>query len=750
MGTILIGNGSWFAVGASGTAPAVVTTSLASAIVNVAYSFNLVATGTPTPTWALQSGTLPAGLTLSSSGLISGTPTATAVTTGLVFRATNSAGFADSTSLSLTVTSVGTGYEPAWLSQVTGADSTYDPPLETTGTILHVATTGNDTTGNGAIGSPYATISKANSMLTAGVGGTIYVRGGTYTMASGPVYLKGGTSSSWTRLRRYPGESVILDGGFATNAPFESVDQVGYLEIHGFKTRYFNVWGVFVDRNGGSNYLIRNCTALESAAALKFAANGPAATPVSPAVATDITIYNVAWEQTSATITASVSSSVLTITAVNSGFVYNGSTIYVPNLSDPSNPIPIGQIIGRLSGTAGSTGTFQFSGPGTYSSQSMILTYTSTGIDFGTGVCSNISVDLVKIQRINPIATGNTGADGIAVETGGNITIDRAYVKDVDGDCIDIKNDLGNYNLKRSFGIQINSGRNIFKAWPGVGYTATFDNCLAYNGAGRGVNGGLGLVALAGTTGSHVLRRCTLINENIYGELVNARVAPGTTKTIQGCLLAITNPSNGNVMIEMNSSPVSAINTLSNVGTTATVTTDFPMGFVVGQQVKVTGATDAFFNVTAATVTSISGLYQFSYTMAGTPSTTTFTSAVATIVGASTITNFKYNIFYAPRTDAYIRNNYLPYGSAGTPNPSVSQADIVNGSFDTDYAGAGMVGNVVGQATFENAAAYNYRLASTDTLCLNRYFSNNGIATDADGLNGTVNVYQDIGAFERQ
>jgi hypothetical protein len=582
-------------------------------------------------------------------------------------------------------------------------------------------------------------------MLTAGVGGTIYVRGGTYSMTSGPVYLKGGASSSWTRVRRYPGESVILDGGFATNAPFESVDQVGYLEIHGFKTRYFNVWGVFVDRNGGSNYLIRNCTALESAAALKFAANGPAATPVSPAVATAVTIYNVAWEQTAATITASIASNVLTITAVNSGFVYNGSTIYVPNLSDPSSPIPIGQIIGRLSGTPGSTGTFQFSGPGTYSSQSMILTYTGTGIDFGPGVCSNINIDLVKLQRINPISTGNTAADGIAVETGGNITIDRAYVKDVDGDCIDIKNDLGNYNLKRSFGIQINSGRNIFKAWPGVGYTATFDNCFAYN-AERG-SGGLGLVALAGTTGSHVLRRCTLINENSSGELVNARVAPGTTKTIQGCLLAITNPSSGAVLIEMNSTYSSAINGLSNVGTTATVNTVYPLGLVVGQQVKVTGATDAFFNVTAATVTSVTGLYQFSYTMAGTPSTTTFTSAVAYIVGASTITNFKYNLFYSPRTDAYIRNNYAPNG---TPNPSVSQADIVNGSFDTDYAGAGMVGNVVGQATFENAAAYNYRLASTDTLCLNRYFSNNGIATDADNLNGTVNVYQDIGAFERQ
>lgn len=161
----------------------------------------------------------------------------------------------------------GTGYEPAWLSQVTGADSTYDPPLETTGTILYVATTGNDTTGNGTIGNPYLTIGKANSMLTAGVGGTIYVRGGTYSMASSVVYLKGGNASSWTRVRRYPGESVILDGGFAQTAAFESVDQIGYLEIHGFKCQNFIVWAIFVDRNGGSNYLIRNCTARESSAA---------------------------------------------------------------------------------------------------------------------------------------------------------------------------------------------------------------------------------------------------------------------------------------------------------------------------------------------------------------------------------------------------------------------------------------------------------------------------------------------------
>ncbi len=562
------------------------------------------------------------------------------------------------------------GYEPAWLSQVTGADSTYDPPLETTGTILYVATTGNDTTGNGTIGNPYLTISKANSMLTAGVGGTIYVRGGTYSMASGPVYLKGGTSLSWTKVRRYPGETVFLDGGFATNAPFESVDRGGYLEIHGFKTQYFNVWGVFVDRNGGSNYLMRNCTALESAAALKFASNGSAVTPA--AVATDITIENVVWQQTASTITASVSSSVLTITAITGGFIYNGSTIYIPNPSDPSNPTAIGQIQSRLSGTPGSIGTFQFSNPAAnYSSQLMILTYTNTGIDFGTGVCSNISIDLVKIQRINPFPTGNTGADGIAVETGGNITIDRAYVKDVDGDCIDIKNDLGNYTLKRSVGIQINSGRNIFKAWPGVGYTSTFDNCLGYRASTY--NTGPELVAFAGTTGSHTMRRCTIINDGLNGQVVISRWAPGTTKTSQGCILSKPNAANTGVLIDVNSNPE---------GT-----------------------------------------------------------------GGSDITNFKYNLFYSPgRTDAIIRNNV----AFGTPTAAVSQTDISGGAFDTTYAAAGMVGNAVGQPSYENAGALNFRLAAGDTAALNKYLTNNGISTDADGLIGTVNDYQDIGAFERQ
>jgi hypothetical protein len=45
--------------------------------VNAPYSFQLTADGGGTQTWSVTSGSLPAGLTLSSSGLISGTPTQT-------------------------------------------------------------------------------------------------------------------------------------------------------------------------------------------------------------------------------------------------------------------------------------------------------------------------------------------------------------------------------------------------------------------------------------------------------------------------------------------------------------------------------------------------------------------------------------------------------------------------------------------------------------------------------------------------
>ncbi len=53
----------------------ITTTSLPSAVQNVAYSQQLQATGSGPFTWLVTAGTLPAGLTLSTSGLLNGTPT---------------------------------------------------------------------------------------------------------------------------------------------------------------------------------------------------------------------------------------------------------------------------------------------------------------------------------------------------------------------------------------------------------------------------------------------------------------------------------------------------------------------------------------------------------------------------------------------------------------------------------------------------------------------------------------------------
>jgi len=82
----------------------ITTTSLPNGQVGTAYSATLAATGGTTQyTWALTSGTLPAGLSL-SAGAISGTPTAAANATPLTFTVTDSGNPAQVQSVSLTLT----------------------------------------------------------------------------------------------------------------------------------------------------------------------------------------------------------------------------------------------------------------------------------------------------------------------------------------------------------------------------------------------------------------------------------------------------------------------------------------------------------------------------------------------------------------------------------------------------------------------------------------------------------------------
>lgn len=116
------------------------------------------------------------------------------------------------------------------------------------GPVLHVATTGNDTTGNGSLSTPYLTINKAMSVATQGC--TIYVHAGTYyestassvyvdaqTWFGHPVavgMLVSGLSNNRCSLLAYPGDegSVTLDGG---------TTQIG---IHANDHDYWNVYGI--------------------------------------------------------------------------------------------------------------------------------------------------------------------------------------------------------------------------------------------------------------------------------------------------------------------------------------------------------------------------------------------------------------------------------------------------------------------------------------------------------------------------
>jgi hypothetical protein len=82
-----------------------------------------------------------------------------------------------------------------------------------------------------------------------------------------------------------------------------------------------------------------------------------------------------------------------------------------------------------------------------------------------------------------------------------------------------------------------------------------------------------------------------------------------------------------------------AIASLANATTTATVTTAHAHQFRVGQLVTVRGATDANFNVTNVAIATVPSATTFTYTMAGTPASTTIVGAQST----TTLTDFTKN-----------------------------------------------------------------------------------------------------------
>ena len=99
---------------AAPTPPHITTPSLPNGLVGTAYNQTLAATGTTPITWSVESGTLPAGLSLDTgSGAITGTPTA-AGTSSFTIKAENGITPDDTKTLSLTIKPAATTPSKVW------------------------------------------------------------------------------------------------------------------------------------------------------------------------------------------------------------------------------------------------------------------------------------------------------------------------------------------------------------------------------------------------------------------------------------------------------------------------------------------------------------------------------------------------------------------------------------------------------------------------------------------------------------
>lgn len=132
---------------------------------------------------------------------------------------------------------------------VTTTDSTPQP----TGPVLYVAPNGTD----GAAGTQSAptTLPSAISRITPG--GTIYLRGGTYSYSSTVTIPQGtdGTSSARTTLSAYPGETPVLNFSAQTEDPAHRGLQLfgSYWHLYGLVVEHAGDNGIYV---GGSHNVV--------------------------------------------------------------------------------------------------------------------------------------------------------------------------------------------------------------------------------------------------------------------------------------------------------------------------------------------------------------------------------------------------------------------------------------------------------------------------------------------------------------
>ncbi len=123
-----------------------------------------------------------------------------------------------------------------------------------------VAVTGSDSAA-GTIDNPFRTLPKAVTVSIAG--DTIYVRGGTYSIATTITISKSGTSLAYFHLYAYPGERPLLDfSPMAISSSNRGIKLNGsFWHVKGFDIHKAGDNGMFV---GGSNNIIEFCSFFEN------------------------------------------------------------------------------------------------------------------------------------------------------------------------------------------------------------------------------------------------------------------------------------------------------------------------------------------------------------------------------------------------------------------------------------------------------------------------------------------------------
>jgi hypothetical protein len=118
----------------------------------------------------------------------------------------------------------------------------------------YVAPNGNDSTGNGSISSPWATVAHATSLMSGG--DVLYIRGGTYSQIF-DIYGPSGTSNNPTLIAAYPGETPVFNHN-NIQSQAHSIDSLSWLTMSGLTIESNNI-GMIVGAAGAcTNVVLTN------------------------------------------------------------------------------------------------------------------------------------------------------------------------------------------------------------------------------------------------------------------------------------------------------------------------------------------------------------------------------------------------------------------------------------------------------------------------------------------------------------